>query len=177
MRHAWCALVGEGCNLIQNWYQSKCLRVDCLAAVSSGTLTLRNDTEVSDRAVSKRSMSLFEFSRHSGAIWILRSGERGKLTARHRMLAAKYQRISLKWNEIQILRWRERISEFRWEMRPFSRFERDSSVIAAEFSGVFILVLKIIVNVGVRKKTGPMGPPYIVANFWSIMVMSYGEFS
>ena len=33
---------------------------------SSATLTLRNDTEVSDRAVRKRSMSLF--SRHSGAI-------------------------------------------------------------------------------------------------------------
>ena len=32
MRHAWCALVGEGCNLSQNWYPSKCLRVDCLAA-------------------------------------------------------------------------------------------------------------------------------------------------
>ena len=33
MRHAWCALVGEGCNVSQNWYPSKCLRVDCFAAV------------------------------------------------------------------------------------------------------------------------------------------------
>ena len=33
MRHAWCALVGEGFNVSQNWYPSKCLRVDCFAAV------------------------------------------------------------------------------------------------------------------------------------------------
>ena len=53
---------------------------------SSATLTLRNDTEVSDRAVSREAehVSFLATQRRD-----LRSGERGKLTARHRMSAVK----------------------------------------------------------------------------------------
>jgi len=52
---------------------------------SSATLTLRNDTKVSDRAVRKRSMSFFLATQRCD----LRSGERGKLTARHRTSVVK----------------------------------------------------------------------------------------